>query len=133
MAEDVWADRARQVRPPRVPLENLPEADAAERTAARVEEQTRRRPPAQQPAACVRLIPPDPDARLVADRHQPLLAALADAGQVVLLEMQIGHPYADQLGDAEARGVEQLDHRAIPEAEGRRDVRLCDEDRKSVV
>src|SRR5207247_3804482 len=42
MAEDVWADRARQVRPPRVPLENLPEADAAERTAARVEEQDRK-------------------------------------------------------------------------------------------
>ena len=38
----------------------------------------------------VALILANPAARLVAERHQPLLAALPDAGQVLLVEMQIG-------------------------------------------
>ena len=38
--------------------------------------------------------------------------------------MEIDRPDADELGDAHAGRVEQLDHRAVAQAERRRDVRL---------
>src|SRR3954465_8880246 len=46
--QDVRADRRRQSGGARVPFENLPEADAAQRPAARVEEQARRGAPLEQ-------------------------------------------------------------------------------------
>src|SRR5881275_1278390 len=51
VAEDVRTQRARQSGLQRVLLQDLPEADAAERAAAGVEEQTRRGAPVEQIAA----------------------------------------------------------------------------------
>ena len=86
--------------------------------AARVEEQPRRRcaRPSSSAGRAVALIAAHPVGRLLADRHEPLLVALADARQVLLVEVQIGGADADQLGDAHAGRVEQLDHRAIAQA-----------------
>ena len=90
-----------------------------------VHEQSRRRPFR---GAClgderrppVALVPADPVGGLVADRDQSFLVALADAGEVVGVEMQIGGADADQLGHTHARRVEHFDHRAVAQAARRR-------------
>ena len=64
---------------------------------------------------------------MLANRDQPFLVALADAGQVVLVEMQIGGADADQLRDAHARRVQQFDHGAVAQPARRRDIRCGDE------
>src|SRR6185436_16023543 len=63
----------------------------------------------------------------LADRDDPLLAPLADAGEVLLVQMQIRLAHTDELGDAQPGGIEQLDHRAVADAERRRYVRLRDQ------
>ena len=121
--------RGRSARRP-WPFQDLPEPDAAERAAARVQEDARRRAAASAPGQRrprVLQVARRPGGRLVADRDEPLLAALPDARQVVFVEMQIRDPDADELGDAHAGGVEQLEHRAVAQAERRRDVGLRDE------
>ena len=64
---------------------------------------------------------------MFSNRDEAFLAALADAGQVLLGQMQVGEAHADELGDAQARGVQQLDHRAIAQAQRSRHVGLRDE------
>ena len=68
-----------------------------------------------------------PVRRLLADRNQPLLVAFADAGEVLLVESQVGGSNADELRHAHAGCVEELDHRAVSQTERRRDVGLRDE------
>ena len=51
-------------------------------------------------------------------------AALADAGEVRLVEVQVVRAHAHELRHPHAGGVQQLQHRAIPEATRSRDVRL---------
>ena len=124
----------RGLRPRAVPagaavlFENFPESDAAERSAARVHEQTRRGPAFEQ-----RLAPPSarilrhPRRRLAANRHQPFLAALADARRVLLVQVEVRHANRDQPRDPHAGGVEQLDHRAIAKPQRRRQRRGRDQ------
>src|SRR5207302_1804651 len=58
---------------------------------------------------------------------EPLLAPLSDAGEIQLVEVQIGEADANELADTKPRGIEQFDHRAIAQTERRRDVGLGDE------
>ncbi len=100
MPEDVRAERAADAGAASVRLENLPEADARQRAAARVEKQARRRgwPRAFARRASAGRGPRAgsgaPSRRLLADRDEPFLVALADARQVLLVEMQIDGAHA---------------------------------------
>src|SRR5262245_49175127 len=66
VAQDVRTQRPRQLRGARVALQDLPEPDTAQRTAARVHEQARRRAPLHQLWARARLVFLNPVARLLA-------------------------------------------------------------------
>jgi len=74
-------------------FQDFPEADAAERAAARVHEQPRRRASFQQLPPRLRRIPPESSRSLLADRHEPLLASFRRRS-VVLVEVQVGEPDA---------------------------------------
>jgi len=54
---------------------------------------------------------------LLAERHRALLAALAADVDELLLEVHVLEVEADRLGAAQAGRVDQLDERAVPEAE----------------
>ena len=125
--QNVRAHRARQPGAADVLLQDLPEADSTEGPATGVHEQPRRRSSLQQFPAGAGTIALNPVGRLLADGHQALLAPLADACEVLLREVQVDQPDGDQLADAEAGCIQQFDHRAIAEAERRRDVGLRDQ------
>ena len=59
----------------------------------------------------------EPVRRLLAERHRPLLAALAADVHLLLLEVDVGEIQADGLGAAEAGGVDELDERAVPDGD----------------
>ena len=54
---------------------------------------------------------------LFAERHDPLLAALAAHAHVLLLEVDVAEVEADRLRAAQAGRVDELDEGAIPEPE----------------
>ncbi len=127
VTDDMRAERFREPGLTAVPFQNFPEPDAAERAAPHVHEQSRRRPfagtsPGHERRTSIALEAADPLGGLVADRDQPLFVALADAGEVIGVEMQIGRADADQLGHTHARRVEHFDHRAISQATRCRDI-----------
>ena len=62
-----------------------------------------------------------------AERHDPLLAALADRADEPLLEVDAVSLEADRLADAQARAVEELDERAVAQGARRRSVGRLDE------
>ena len=70
VADDVRAQRAREVLLEAVLFENFPEADAGQRPAASVDEQPRRRGPFQQRRPRRPLIARDPVGRLFADSSE---------------------------------------------------------------
>ena len=55
--------------------------------------------------------------RLLAERHDPLLAALAAHADELLLEVDVGEIEPDRLGAAQAGRVDELDECAVAEAE----------------
>ena len=58
----------------------------------------------------------EPVRRLLAERHDALLAALAAADvHELLLEVDVAEVEADRLGAAEPGGVDELDERAVPQ------------------
>jgi hypothetical protein len=63
---------------------------------------------------------PDPEVavqgngRLAAERERPLSSALADHAGRVVLEVDVVHPEADQLGPAGARVEQQHVHGGVP-------------------
>src|SRR5258706_2028773 len=61
------------------------------------------------------------------DRDQPLLRALAERANNVAVEVHLEDLQPDQLRHAQARGVEQLEHRPVAQAEPRGDVRRAEE------
>src|SRR5438067_3074730 len=80
MPHDVRAEHARQLRAPAVRFQNLPEADAAEWPAARVEKDTRRGAALQERAPRFVEIDRNPVRGVVADLDEPILVDLAVAG-----------------------------------------------------
>ena len=62
-------------------------------------------------------VPFQPADRLLPERHQPFLAALAQDAHHTHVERDLRNRQADELGDAQARRVEGLQHRAIAQAE----------------
>jgi hypothetical protein len=55
--------------------------------------------------------------RLLAERHDPLLAALAADVELLAVEVDVGEVEPDRLRRAEARGVHELDERAVAQRE----------------
>ena len=94
-------------------------AGAGEAAAAGVQEQLGPVPPVEErPAAA--LVAADGLGGRPADRDDPLLAALADAADEPVLEVDAGALEPDRLADAQAGAVEELDERAVAEvARGR--------------
>ena len=124
MAQHVRAERPRQARLAPVCLEDLPEADSSQaRAAARVDEQFCRRLALQERGPALLQVAGQPCRGLVADRHEALLAALAEAGEVTALEVEVLLAETDHFRHAQPRRVEQLDQRAVAQAARLRDVR----------
>ena len=55
---------------------------------------------------------------LLAERDDPLLAALAAHAHLLLLEVDVGQVEPDRLGAPQPRRVDELDERAVAQAEG---------------
>ncbi len=72
-------------------------------------------------------VPLDPGRCFVADRDDALLVALARAGEIRRVQVDIGRPQRHQFRDAHPGCVQQLDDRAVTKASRRRHVGLCDE------
>src|SRR4051812_25634529 len=100
MPDDVRTESRGQTGARAVTLQDLPEADARQRSAAAVDEEPRGRlafrASDEFPARAL-LISGDPIGRLCADGNDALLVALADARQVVLVEMEVSAADADEL------------------------------------
>ena len=58
--------------------------------------------------------PCNPQRRLLAERDDPILAALAPHVHVLLLEVDVAEVESDRLRAAEARRVDELEQRAVP-------------------
>src|SRR2546428_10717155 len=102
MPHDVRAERTRQAPLTPVPFEDLPEADARQRAAPRVDKQDLANPArsangANQLRPRLAMVPANPVRGLLADWNQPLLTALPYARHVLLIEVEIGQPDADEL------------------------------------
>src|SRR5207244_10866051 len=54
----------------------------------------------------------------LADRHDALLASLAEHPHALVLEVDVLPVEADELADAQARGVERFEDRAVPRGPG---------------
>ena len=98
----------------RVALDDLVEALARQAAAAVVDEQPRLVAVADELRAAAAEV--GADARAVAaraDRHEPLLGALAAGAQDAGLEVDVADLEVDRLGGAQAAGVHQLEQRAV--------------------
>src|SRR6478736_3416393 len=104
-------------------LENLPEAETRQPgAAARVDEHPGTGFLAEQHRPCLGDVLLHPLHRRVADRHDALLAALANALQKPLVRAQVGQAQADELRYPQAGRVEHFNQRAIAQALRRRHV-----------
>ena len=123
MPQHVRAERAAHAGLLAVRLQDFPEPHARQPgAAARVDEQPRRRAAFQQRRPRFRQVARQPGGRLIADGHQPLLAALAAAGEIPAFEIHILLAQAHHLRDPQPRGVQQFDQRAIAHPSGLRRV-----------
>ena len=78
---------------------------------------------ARQLRAAFAQVPGEPEGGLLAERHGPLLAALAAHVDELLVEVDVLEVEADRLGAAQAGRVDELDERAVAEAERARRAR----------
>jgi hypothetical protein len=98
--------------------QQLPETLAGEATAARGYEKISAGAALEKRAAPVPEPSLDGMERGPAHRHQPLFVALAGDAHNAHGRIQIAHGNAAQLGDAQAGGIEQLQHGAVAQAGG---------------
>src|SRR4030095_7590546 len=82
----------------------------------RVHEQPRTAAFAEENGTCVSQISAHPGRRLIAERHDALLAALAGACQIGGFQIDVAGPQRNQFRHTQAGGVQQLDERAVAEA-----------------
>src|SRR6185503_1847337 len=94
MTQHVGAQALGKARLPRVTLENLPEADARQPgpAALDVHEQAGARPLPQQRWPSLPQVPLDPVPRLVANRNNALLVALAGTREIRRFQIDVGRP-----------------------------------------
>ena len=77
----------------------------------------------EQGRTAFREIAPDPVQRFFAQRHQTFLAALAHHAHHAHVQAHLRHAQADQLGHAQAAGVQHFQHGAVAQAQRRFDIR----------
>ena len=68
----------------------------------------------------------DAPGRLLAERDEPLLAALSPHLDLLALQIDVTEIETDRFGRAQAAGVDELDERRVPERERRIAVGRCD-------
>ena len=103
-------------------LDELPEHLPRHRPAAAGDEERVAGLAAQERRARLGEIALQPRQRLLAERHQPLLGALAGDAQRAFDEAHVHRLQADQLADAQPARVDQLEHGAVAQAERPLDV-----------
>jgi len=107
-------------------LDDAPERLAGQgRTALGHEERLlrgRRPPPAHLAAPAL-----DADLRRAAERDDAALLALAEGLHEARLEVHVPEAEPDEFGDPQSGGVHRVEHRRVPEAEGRRVVGGCEQ------
>src|SRR3954468_1175092 len=115
VVQRVRAHLARQPRGGRVALDDLVEALAREAVAAVVDEQPRLVVVADQLRAAAAEVGAERPRGGGADRHHPLLGALAAGAQDARFEVEVADLEVDRLGGAQAAGVHDLQQRAVAE------------------
>ena len=65
--------------------------------------------------------------RFLAQRHEPLLRALAQHAHHARLQVDLEELHRDQLGDAQPGRVQRFEHRPVAQAERRRGVRRSEQ------
>ena len=129
MAQRVRRQRRGNARRQRLLLHDHPEHHPAHPMAARGDEQVLGLLAAEDGPAGFGKVAHQPVARQLAERHQPLLAALAQHPQHALVHPEVEGLQTDQFADAQAAGVHQLQHGAVAQPQrlrhvGRRQQRL---------
>ncbi|MNM84701.1 hypothetical protein D3C81_967960 [compost metagenome] len=104
-------------------LDPVPEGLAGHLLATLAREQHIAGTPAKQFAAGITHVALDPDNRLLAHRHQTLLAALAHHPQHALTQIDLFQGEADQLGHPQATGVQHFKHGPVALADGLAQIR----------
>src|SRR5579872_2415551 len=113
VAEEVGVDAFRlQARLPGQPLEDEEGPRTRQGAALRVEEELRPVPRVEERPAAREVAAKSVD-RFPADRHDPLLRALAEAADEAAVEVDGGAVEADRLADPEPGAVHELDERAV--------------------
>src|SRR3954447_25081592 len=115
VAQRVRAHLARQPGGGRVALDDLVEALAREAVAAVVDEQPRLVVVADQLRAAAAEVGAERARGGGADRHHPLLGALAAGAQDARLEVEVADLEVDRLGGPQTAGVHDLEQRAVAE------------------
>src|SRR5579863_5827440 len=126
VAQLVRRQAAAQAEAHSVIVQNFPDADAAHSFAGRRQEQNlavRRRagrprefwPPGGQ-------ILFDGFDRFAADGHEPFLVSLADAAHAADAHVDVGDTQIQQFRNAQPSGIQNLEHRAVPQADRRGEV-----------
>ena len=113
VAQRVRAHPVREAGRGRVALDDLVEALARQAGAAVVDEQARLEPVADEPPAPAREVGVDGARGGGADRHDPLLGALAAGLQDPGLEVDVGGLEVDRLRRPQPARVHQLEQRAV--------------------
>ena len=102
----------------RIPLDELPESLAGHGAATGGDEQGVALPALEDFRPRLVQIAAEPVDGLFAEWHQALLAAFAEGAQHAFVETDFVQFQIDQLGNAQARGVEGFQHGAVAQAEG---------------
>src|SRR5688572_28836587 len=115
-----------QARLGREPADDQERARACERAALGVEEDLRAVAPVEVGAPAGEVAPQRLD-RLLPERNDALLVALADAAHRAVLQVDTATLEPDRLTHAEPAAVQELDEGAVAQASRRRAVRRVDQ------
>ncbi|SVJ78689.1 Uncharacterised protein [Klebsiella pneumoniae] len=117
VAQGVRRNRRADRRHLRVMLDAMPEGLAGHLFAAQAGEQHVAGPPAEQVAAGLAQVAFEPADGFLAERHQALLAALAEHLDHALAQVDLLQGQADQFADPQAAGIQHFEHGAIAQAQ----------------
>src|SRR5450432_2480645 len=117
VAKRVWRDVLLDVGDRDVLAQYFPRAHARERGASSVQKERALPSTALEPRPQFALIDRDRRDRATADRHEALLASLAEHAHETLIEQSVLHAERDPLGYPEPCTVRELEERAIVKGE----------------